>query len=127
MKKIYYSLLIVAAFVMAASCNNVSYQKTKSGLLYKIIPSSSKDSLAKPGNWLKVHFVNKINDSVLGTSYGKMPGYAQVTPVENVSYEIPEIFPLVKKGDSAVVVMMVDTLLKRSPGGLPPFMKKGDH
>ena len=39
---------------------------------------NSKDSLAKPGNWLKVHFVNKINDSVLDTSYGKMPGYAQV-------------------------------------------------
>jgi len=127
MKKIYYSVVMIAAIAIAASCNNVSYQKTKSGLLYKIIPSDSKDSLAKPGNWLKVHFANKINDSLLNDSYGKMPGYAQVIPLDNVSYEIPEIFPFVKKGDSAVVVLMVDSLLKRSPGGLPPFMKKGDR
>lgn len=127
MKKIYYSLVMIAALAMAASCNSVSYQKTKSGLLYKIIPSNSKDSLAKTGNWLKVHYSNKINDSLLNDSYGKAPGYAQVIPLDNVSYEIPEIFPLVKKGDSAVVVLMVDSLLKKSPGGLPPFMKKGDR
>lgn len=127
MKTVYYSLIMIASLAMAGSCNNVSYQKTKSGLLYKIFPSDSKDSLAKPGDWLKVQYVNKINDSILGSSYGRMPGYAQVTPVANASYDINEIFPLVKKGDSAIVVMMVDTILKKNPGGLPPFMKKGDR
>jgi FKBP-type peptidyl-prolyl cis-trans isomerase FkpA len=125
MKTVYYSLIMIASLAMAASCNNVSYQKTKSGLLYKIFSSDSKDSLAKPGNWLKVQYVNKINDSVLASSYGKIPGYAQVMPVENASYDIPEIFPLIKKGDSAIVVLLVDSLLKKNPGGLPPFMKKG--
>lgn len=127
MKKVYYSLMTIATLAIAASCNSVNYQKTKSGLLYKIFPSNSKDSLAKQGDWLKVQYVNKVNDSVLGTSYGKMPGYAQVIPVENAAYDITEIFPLVKKGDSAMVVMLVDTLLKKNPAGLPPFMKKGDR
>jgi FKBP-type peptidyl-prolyl cis-trans isomerase len=127
MKKVYYSAVMIAMLAMAVSCNSVSYQKTKSGLLYKIFPSDSKDSVAKQGDWLKVQYVNKINDSVLGTSYGKMPGYAQVMAVENAAYDISEIFPLVKKGDSAIVVMMVDTLLKKNPAGLPPFMKRGDR
>lgn len=96
-------------------------------MLYKIFPSNNKDSAARTGNWLKVQFVNKINDSILSSSYGKMPGYAQVMPVDNISYDVPEIFPLLKKGDSAVVVLMVDTFMKKSPGGLPPFMKKGDR
>lgn len=128
MKSVNYFLAMIAAAVLMTSCNSVSYKKTKSGLLYKIISTNIKDSVAKTGEWLKVQFSNKINDSVLNSSYGKMPGYAQVVPVENISYDIPEIFPLLKKGDSAVVVLLVDSLIKKSGGqGLPPFMKKGDR
>ena len=128
MKPVNYFLMMIAAAVMMASCNSVSYQKTKSGLLYKIISSNPKDSLVKTGDWLKVHFSNKINDSVLNSSYGKMPGYAQVVAVDNMSYDVPEIFPMLRKGDSAIVVLLVDSLLRKNGGqGLPPFMKKGDR
>ncbi|MEP7372872.1 MAG: FKBP-type peptidyl-prolyl cis-trans isomerase [Chitinophagaceae bacterium] len=128
MKSVNYFLGMIAAAAMMASCNSVSYQKTKSGLLYKIISSNTKDSIAKTGDWLKVQFSNKINDSSLNNSYGKMPGYAQVVAVDKISYDVPEIFPLLRKGDSAIIVLMVDSLLKKNPnGGLPPFMKKGDR
>jgi FKBP-type peptidyl-prolyl cis-trans isomerase FkpA len=128
MKPVNYFLTMIAAAVMMTSCNSVSYQKTKSGLLYKIISSSTKDSLAKTGDWLKVQFSNKLNDSVLNSSYGKMPGYAQVVAVDNIFYDVPEIFPMLKKGDSAIVVLLVDSLMKKNANaGLPPFMKKGDR
>lgn len=128
MKRVNYFLTMIAVAAMMASCNSVSYKKTKSGLLYKIISTSNKDSLVKTGDWLKVQFSNKINDSVLNSSYGKMPGYAQVVPVDNISYEATEVFPLLKKGDSAIVVLLVDSLIKKNGGqGMPPFMKKGDR
>jgi len=128
MKPVNYFLTVMAVAAMTTSCNSVNYQKTKSGLLYKIISSNTKDSVAKTGDWLKVQFSNKINDSVLNTSYGKMPGYAQVVPVENISYDVPEIFPLLRKGDSAIIVLLIDSLMKKSANAsLPPFMKKGDR
>ena len=71
MKKVYYSLVMIAAIAMA-SCSNVGYQKAKSGMLYKIISSNPKDSIVKEGQWLKLHFTQKLNDSVLQTSFGKI-------------------------------------------------------
>ncbi|MGZ8510783.1 MAG: FKBP-type peptidyl-prolyl cis-trans isomerase [Chitinophagaceae bacterium] len=128
MKKVYYSLVMIATLAMAASCNNVSYQKAKSGMLYKIISSNSKDSTAKEGNWLKLHFTQKLNDSVMQTSYGKMPVYAPVASNPNNLYNPAEIFHLLKKGDSVVTVVITDSLLKRGiMPELPPFMKKGDR
>ena len=103
----------VAQSIADMKNSNVSFKKTKSGLLYKIISSNNKDSVVKTGDWLKVQFSNKINDSVLNSSYGKMPGYAQVVAVDNMSYDVPEIFPMLRKGDSAIVVLLVDSLLRK--------------
>jgi FKBP-type peptidyl-prolyl cis-trans isomerase FkpA len=128
MKKVNYLLGLIALLVVVASCNSVSYKKTKTGLLYKIIPSNSKESLAKNGQWLKLNFTYKIDDSVLQTTYGKMPVYIQLVENPNLTYDPAEVFPLVKKGDSVIVVQFVDSLIAKqtNPGaGLPPYMKKG--
>ena len=128
MKTVYYSLVMIATLALAASCNNVSYQKAKSGMLYKIISSNSKDSVVKEGQWLKLNFTTKLNDSVLQTNYGKMPAYAQVASNPNNQYNPAEIFNLLRKGDSVVTVLLIDSLLKRGlMQELPPFMKKGDR
>lgn len=104
---------------MVTSCNKVSYHKTKSGLLYKIVPGNSKDSV-KLGQWLKIHYVQKRvtpdnKDSVLNTTYGKMPTYVQLnTPmVDRVNYGPDEVLHLLKKGDSAEIVMFVDSLFSK--------------
>lgn len=130
MKKVNYFLLIVMVLGGLTACNQVSYKKTKTGLLYKIIPSSNKDSLVKSGQWLKIHFTQKINeDSVLQTTYGKMPIYQQLVENPNLTYDPAEVFPFLKKGDSVVIVQFVDSLLAKqnNPGAaLPPYLKKGD-
>lgn len=129
MKSTYY-LLAVVCLVVLASCGSVDYKRTKSGLLYKIMPSNSKDSVAKNGNWIKVYFTQDRNgDTVLGGNYGKMPLYQQVNVASLDSYDPSELYSLLKKGDSVQVVMLVDSLLKRNPDGeqsLPPYLKKSD-
>lgn len=126
MKTVYQSLLAIMVCALAVSCNSVSYKKTKSGLMYKIYPGSNKDSALREGDWLKFNFVTRYNDSVVQSSYGEMPAYVRYTAGQQAPYNPAEIFGMLKKGDSAVTVMMVDTLLKRGVP-LPPNFKKGDR
>jgi FKBP-type peptidyl-prolyl cis-trans isomerase FkpA len=129
MKYYIYLLSALSAVVTIAGCNSLDYKRTKSGLLYKIVSSgNSKDSVAKENQYLKFNFVTKLNDSVLQSSYGKMPGYSAVPPAGQANYSPDEIFGMLRKGDSAVTVMLIDTLLKRGLANqLPPSAKKGDR
>lgn len=131
MKTVNFLLFTIAFVALTVSCNKASYRKTKTDLLYKIIPSGSKDSTAKTGNWIKLHYIQRLNnDSVLGSTYGKMPIYQQVMPDPNMKYNPAEIFPLLKKGDSAVVVIFVDSLISKKladANQLPPYLKRGDR
>jgi FKBP-type peptidyl-prolyl cis-trans isomerase len=129
MKYYIYLLSTLGAVATIAGCNSLDYKRTKSGLLYKIISSgNSKDSVAKENQYLKFNFVTKLNDSVLQSSYGKMPGYSAVPPAGQANYSPDEIFGMLRKGDSAVTVMLIDTLLKRGLANqLPPSAKKGDR
>ena len=108
----------------AVSCTNSAFKKTKSGLLYKIY-SDGKGEVAKKGEFLKLQIVQKLRDSVLFTTVGTMPIYLPVDSPRPV-YSPVEIFSYLRKGDSAVAVMAVDTLMRRSGGQLPPFLKKKD-
>lgn len=92
--------------------------------MYKIISTDKSQPVVKRGNILKLHFVQKVRDSVLGESFGKMPYYAPVDSVGSV-YNPAEVFPLVRKGDSVVVVLMADTLAKKG-AQLPPFITRKD-
>lgn len=123
MKKTTSVLLSVALLVLAACSQNSGFQKTKSGLQYKII-SEEKGEKVKIGQFLKVHFSQKIGDSVLSSSYNGLPTYAPVDSVGAV-YNPVEVFPLLRKGDSVVIVMQTDSLYKMS-AERPPFVKKGD-
>jgi FKBP-type peptidyl-prolyl cis-trans isomerase len=133
MKTTTYYLLLLATLMAFASCNKLSYKKTKTGLLYKIIPASGSDSIARTGDWIKIHYIQTRNndkgDSILQSNFGKMPVYEQVAAESpTFPYNPAEIFHLLKKGDSAVVVMLVDSIVsKKLVGELPPFLKKGDQ
>ena len=122
------SFLTVMIFTIAG-CSSLDYKKTKSGLLYKIISSgNSKNPVAKENNYLKFNVVTKLNDSVIYSSYGKMPGYSKVIAAKEADYSPVEIFGMLKKGDSAITVSMIDTFLKRGMANqLPPGAKKGDR
>jgi FKBP-type peptidyl-prolyl cis-trans isomerase len=125
MKKSTTILLSTLVMIAMLGCSEKGgFKKTRSGLSYKII-SDGKGPMVKKGELIKIHFTNKVHDSTLGSTYGSMPTYARVDSV-GPEYNPTEIFPLLRKGDSAVIVIEVDTLMKKNPGQLPPYLKRKD-
>lgn len=123
------TLIIASAIILALTgCDQLSYKKTKSGLVYKLISGGSKDSVAKTGNIVKFHFTRKLNDSLLYSSFGKMPSYIPLQNDPGMAYSPIEVFFLARKGDSLVTIESVDTLLKKGmTNQMPPSAKKGDR
>lgn len=123
MKKTTLLLSALSVLLLASACKNSGFKKTKSGLLYKIIPTGS-GPLVKRGDVIKIQFVHKLRDSVLANSYEQMPFYAKVDSV-GPAYDPQEIFTMLHKGDSAVVIREADSLAKKQ-GMLPEFIKPKD-
>ncbi|MBS1565828.1 MAG: FKBP-type peptidyl-prolyl cis-trans isomerase, partial [Bacteroidetes bacterium] len=131
MKKNIGSFLLLAALAILSSCGNTGYKKTKSGILYKIIRNGNEPQV-KEGNILRFYYAVKLGstDSVLNSNYGRAAAFAPVqaaNPMMGDNYNPTEIFPMLHNGDSAVVVQLVDSLMKKNPmQQFPPFIKKGD-
>jgi len=129
MKKTASVILSSLAVLLLASCSGGGFKKTKSGVLYKII-SDGKGITAQKGQFLKIHVVQNVRkgttDSLLSTSYDALPYYYPL-PVDSVpsSYNPAEVFMMLRKGDSAQIILEGDSLLRQG-GQLPPFMKKSD-
>lgn len=115
-----------ALAIVMVSCGT-DYKKTKTGLVYKIFPGDSNDSLAKNKNVIKFNFIRKINDSLLYTTYGKMPAFQVYTEDPGISYSPLEVLFMMRKGDSAVIVESFDTLIKKGMQAQIPYGKKGDQ
>src|ERR1700754_718820 len=114
MKKSSLVLSALIVLLLGTACQNSGFKKTKSGMMYKIIPNG-KGPVAKRGDIIKLHFLHKLRDSVLANSYEQMPFYAKVDSVGPV-YDPQEIFSMLKKGDSAVVIRLADSLAKKQGG-----------
>ncbi|TAF49660.1 MAG: hypothetical protein EAZ62_09035 [Sphingobacteriia bacterium] len=104
-------LPLMAAVVLFASCNQ--YEKTPTGLKYKIDRGSSKD-LLKQGQFVKMHVSYTLagKDSSLSTSFGHIPVYFQVDSVSAArsKHNFVEILTKLAPGDKAEFVMSVDSL-----------------
>ena len=128
MKQINSFLFALLGILLLVSCDNHGLNKTKSGLLYKII-SDGKNPVVKRGQFIKLNFSQKISgtkDSVLFTSDSSLPAYVPIDSVPSNSYSPVEIFSLLRKGDSAVVIQLADSIQKKSGQPLPPFIHKKD-
>ena len=123
MKKTTLLFSILTALVFNA-CKNIGFDKTKSGLQYKIIKSASGEEL-DPGDIVKFQYKVTFKDSVVITTYGKMPAYDQVDSLGR-HHDFSEFLAKMKVGDSAVCYQLFDTLQRRPEFGVPPYMKKGD-
>lgn len=121
MKKI---LLAGFAFVTIASSCQSNFEKTPSGLVYKIYhgksaDSTAKDSLLKPGDIVKMNLKFVLTDrpgkqdSLLSIETS-VPQFLQIDTSERAKYSFMEVLPKLKPGDSAVVIMSVDTLRARN-------------
>jgi FKBP-type peptidyl-prolyl cis-trans isomerase FkpA len=125
MKKINSALFALLGILLLASCDNQGLKKTKSGLVYKII-SDEKNPVVKKGQFVKLSFTEKVRDSVLFSSKDGLPAYVRIDSVASNSYSPVEIFAMLRKGDSAVVIQLGDSIQKKSGQPLPPFIHKKD-
>jgi FKBP-type peptidyl-prolyl cis-trans isomerase FkpA len=128
MKKINSILFALLGILLLVACDNKGLKKTKSGLLYKII-SDDKNPVVKKGQFIKLSFSQKISgvrDSVLFSSDSSLPAYVRIDSVPPNSYSPVEIFSQLRKGDSAVVIQLADSIQRKSQQPLPPFLHKKD-
>lgn len=120
--------------IIFASCKNAGFKTTPAGVQYRLFDGGSKDS-TKIGEVLKMNQTIRVSgsgDSLLHSTYGGMPFFTQVQALPSMPaiYAPDAIYALLKKGDSAVVILSVDSLLKRGQlqeAQLPPFVKKSDE
>lgn len=116
-------IAMLAAVVLAA-CSGGTFKKAKSGLMYKII-SDGKGQKLVPGDFIKFNAVVKYKDSVTYNSYGSIPAFTRIDSAGR-PYDISEVLPQLRIGDSAVFVQLADTLSKMNMGQMPQGLKKGD-
>src|SRR5215203_5594372 len=121
------TMIISAVLAIVMMSCSTDYEKTRSGLVYKIFRGGSKDSVARFNDVIKFNVLYKINDSVLYDSHGKMPQFFGVSRQDSGSYSPFELFTLLRKGDSVVTTQSVDTLFKKGMQQQIPFAKKGDQ
>lgn len=102
---------LMSAVVLLASCNQ--YEKTPTGLSYKISKGSSKD-LLKQGQFVKMHVEYKLpaKDSLLSSSFGRIPVYFMVDSAQKAKHSFIEIINQCAPGDKVEFVMSVDSLKK---------------
>ncbi|SDD88725.1 FKBP-type peptidyl-prolyl cis-trans isomerase [Niabella drilacis] len=126
-------LFLFTAMAFTA-CNNTDFKTSPSGLQYKIFSGAGKDS-AVDGNVLKLNMIVRLSghkDTVLANTYGKLPFFTAVRalPPGQSVYDPSELFHGLKKGDSLVVLIHIDSAIKKGilpEAQLPPYLKKGDR
>ena len=109
MKTIIFSTL---ALVLLCTGCNYNYKKSKEGMLYNIIEQGSGEKI-KQGEYLQIHYVAKIGDSVLFNSFDKVPLFGQYDTAYLGSHDFIDIMHEMREGDSAVYVRFIDSLVKR--------------
>ncbi|HET9057600.1 MAG TPA: FKBP-type peptidyl-prolyl cis-trans isomerase [Chitinophagaceae bacterium] len=117
-------LLFTVAALIITGCNLSGYKRAKSGLFYKMIPSEKGKQL-RHGQFVKMQVNGFIHDSAFFDTRSAMPYYSVVDSAGR-PYDFSEILHLMKEGDSAVTIQLVDSLLKVPGIQLPPYFRKGD-
>ncbi|MBL7760427.1 MAG: FKBP-type peptidyl-prolyl cis-trans isomerase [Sediminibacterium sp.] len=102
---------LLSAVVLLASCNQ--YEKTPSGLAYKIEKGGSKE-LLKQGQFVKMNVEYKLpaKDSVLSSTFGRVPVYFRVDTSRISKHSFIELINKCAPGDKIDFVMNVDSLKK---------------
>ncbi len=126
MKKLAY-LFILAGLAIFSSCTE-KFQKSEKGWQYKIIKNGGTQ---KPeyGNFImmevKTYLVRDGKDTIFSDTRESM---SSIKPLDSVSTPLFQykIFSQLKKGDSAVLKSIVDSLIPKGQP-YPPFAKKGQY
>jgi FKBP-type peptidyl-prolyl cis-trans isomerase len=116
-------LLTVMSALLVSSCKNIGFEKSKTGMEYKIF-GEGKGKQLKKGDFVKFDYKITYNDSLINTSYNFIPGYDEVDSVGRY-HDFSEVLTKMKVGDSLVCFQFVDSLATQNQFGMPPYMKKG--
>lgn len=126
MKLFNHLVILLASVSLLVACSGPSYQKTAGGMPYQLFPGKDTQ-VAKTGEYLKIHLLQQINDSVYFSTGNKIPLYVPIGG-QSQPYDISELWTKLHVGDSIVATQMMDTFIKRMPpGNLPPQFKNGDR
>jgi FKBP-type peptidyl-prolyl cis-trans isomerase FkpA len=124
MKQIFLSVCLSA--IILTGCEQ-GFKKTKGNYEYKVVGGGG-GSKAKLGQFLQLDFKNWVNngkgDSILQNTRTTLP---QIVKVDSTSPEIYEIYKSLRKGDSAVVRIIADSMFKKMGRDMPPFFKPGKY
>lgn len=120
-------LLFVAAIAATLTACQSKFDKTKSGFLYKITKGKGGSAI-KGGEFIKfdISFSIPEKDTVLSTTYGKMPGFAMVDTSQRARFTFMEVVTKCAVGDSITFNLSIDSLKKL--GAIPEYnniFKKG--
>jgi FKBP-type peptidyl-prolyl cis-trans isomerase FkpA len=126
------ALLGATIFTLSACNSNGGFKKTANGLEYKIVRDKKEGASPKTGDvieiFMKAKYLGENNkDTVMFDSWKMNNNKPMQFPLPPASFkgDIVEAFSLLTPGDSAVVRMSIDSLMKQPNFQLPPFMKKG--
>ncbi|HYK45008.1 MAG TPA: FKBP-type peptidyl-prolyl cis-trans isomerase [Parafilimonas sp.] len=107
---------ILFLLVFFTSLQHLSAQSTTpSGLVYTIFPGSGGEK-AKAGDFVKFNLKYTIGDkdTVLQSTFGKIPEYSAVDTGKDSEFSFMEIIPKLSAGDSAEIMISVDSLKNRN-------------
>jgi FKBP-type peptidyl-prolyl cis-trans isomerase FkpA len=104
--------VILAATVLLASCNQ--YEKTPSGLTYKITKGSGNNKPLAQGQFVKfnIEYTVPPKDSVFSSSFNHIPAYMVIDTSRPAKHSFLEIITKCAVGDKIDFNMSVDTLKK---------------
>ena len=103
---------LLAITLVLAACNS-SYQKTPSGLTYKITHGKGKETL-KQGQFIQFNIEYRLGrkDSLLFSSFNRSPQFMPIDSAKLHKHDFTEILMKLAAGDKADFVMNVDTMVK---------------
>lgn len=121
-----FSYFMLMAVVLFSACQE-SYKKGDGGMEYKIIKDGKGEKI-KYGNYMELHIAQFYNtgskDSLIQDSRTSIPAFELLDSVRTpMAYY--KILRELRKGDSAVIRILSDTVFKSNPESMPPFIKKG--
>ena len=125
MKKISLGILAFLVAAILYSCNSGGYKKLKGGLEFKIV-SDGKGAKIQYGQVMKYYLTQKYKDSVLKDTRNQPPMYQPLDTMQ-LDHEYYQVFKDARAGDSIVVRILVDSVMKSGPGMMPPQFKKGEY
>lgn len=127
MKHFFYFMTF--ALVIITGCTE-SFKKGDKGLDYKIISDGKSDKIAY-NEFMQVHVQQLYKDAKKDTilTDTRTEGMPQIFRLDSTGFpsEFYAIVSQIRKGDSVVLRIKSDSIIKKSPPGSLPFMKKGQY